>query len=106
VKIETSREDTRLKLNKFVPAKEFWVNGVREPCISTGVKVRFLVGGRIMKNRRCVLINIAIEILMTLFMYFCANPREPATGRVMIFLIGQMVTLLQILVYLVTCWDK
>jgi hypothetical protein len=41
VKIETSREDTRLKLNKFVPAKEFWVNGVREPCISTGVKVRF-----------------------------------------------------------------
>ena len=41
MKIETSREDTRLKLNKFVPAKEFWVNGVREPCISTGVKVRF-----------------------------------------------------------------
>ena len=55
-----------------------------------------------MKDHRCVLINIAIEMLMTLFMYFCANPPEPATGRVMIFLVGQCVTLVQILLYLST----
>lgn len=57
-------------------------------------------------NRRCVLINIAIEILMILFMYFIANPTEPASGRVVIFLIGQMVALVQILVCLATWEDK
>ena len=34
-------EEVRLLLKKPIPDKEFWVNGVRELCVSTGVKVRF-----------------------------------------------------------------
>lgn len=51
-----------------------------------------------MKNRRYRLINIAIEMLMVSFMYFFAKSTEPALGRVIIFLVGQLVTLLQFII--------
>jgi hypothetical protein len=51
-----------------------------------------------MKKYRGLVINIAIEMLMLLFMYYCANPIKPASGRAMIFLIGQLVTLVQIMI--------
>lgn len=59
-----------------------------------------------MKNHRCVLINITIEILMSLFMYFCVNPPEPALGRVMIFLVGQCVTLVQFIVLILNDTER
>jgi hypothetical protein len=37
----TKPGDKRTKLWKTVPDKEFWVNGRKELCQSTGMKVRF-----------------------------------------------------------------
>ena len=42
--------------------------------------------------------------LMIVFMYFCTNPADPAAVRVMIFLVGQCVLLVQIILCLLIRW--
>ena len=51
-----------------------------------------------MKKYRYELIIIAIEILMLLLMYFSGTPIDHGLCRIMIFVVGQLVTLLQYII--------